>query len=247
MTPLHLLLVSLLSLLPGLSAHHQCQYLDAVQPVDIQMDLKIKPSVTPMSTHTLKGPFYLKSAHEVANLPSIVQKKNKPMAIHQTENRNEEKLLKNYASYNRWANEQFVKWLSGASEEQFYREVESSFNSLEKTLLHLWNAEYGWLQTLKGNPWGDPPGRDFEGSMEELFEGFLSTSVEFENFVHQMSEEELAGYRTLGRDGKATAVEGIILHVFNHATYHRGQLITMGRQVGLSDPPRSDYIYYIRL
>ena len=157
-----------------------------------------------------------------------------------------EHLLKSYASYNRWANERFTEWLKQASEKQFYREVESSFNSLEKTALHLWNAEYGWLQTLKGEPWGDPPGRDFEGSPEELFEGWLNTSGNFENFVRAMSEEELAGDRPLGRDREPSSVEAIVLHVFNHATYHRGQLITMGRQVGLTDPPRTDYIYYIR-
>lgn len=164
----------------------------------------------------------------------------------QTENKNEDNPLKTYASYNRWANEQFVTWLSGASEEQLFRDVESSFNSLEKTLLHLWNTEHFWLQTLEGEPWGYPLGRDFEGSPEELFEGWLDTSRNFENFVRAMSEEELAGDRSLGKDREPTAVEAIVLHLFNHATYHRGQLITIGRQMGLTDPPRTDYIYYIR-
>ncbi len=156
-------------------------------------------------------------------------------------------LLKNYASYNRWANERFVEWLQGASEEQLNKEIESSFTSLTKTLLHLWNAEYGWLQTLKGEGWGTPPGRDFEGSPQEMFEGFLATSRDFEEYVLSLSEADFKDGRPLGRDGTPTSVEGIILHVFNHATYHRGQLITMGRQAGLTEPPRTDYIYYIRL
>ena len=158
-----------------------------------------------------------------------------------------ELLLKNYASYNRWANEQFVEWLKSATDEQLNKEIESSFNSLTKTLLHLWNAEYGWLQTLKGEPWGTPPGRDFEGTPQEMFKGFLATSRAFEEYVLALSEEQFKEGRPLGRDGTPTSVEGIILHVFNHATYHRGQLITMGRQAGLKEPPRTDYIYYIRL
>ncbi|MFN2424735.1 MAG: DinB family protein [Cryomorphaceae bacterium] len=32
----------------------------------------------------------------------------------------------------------------------------------------------------------------------------------------------------------------------NHSTYHRGQLVTMGRQAGLSTPPQTDYIFYVR-
>jgi uncharacterized damage-inducible protein DinB len=155
-------------------------------------------------------------------------------------------LLKNYASYNRWANERLVEWIAGASEEQFYREVESSFNTLEKTLLHLWNAEYGWLNTVRGENWGTPPGADFDGTAEELFEGFIATSKDFEEYVLGMDSDQFQEDRMLGRNGSPTSLKGIILHVFNHATYHRGQLITMGRQVGLKDPPRTDYIYYIR-
>lgn len=156
-------------------------------------------------------------------------------------------LLKNYASYNRWANERLVNWLKGASEEQLNQEIESSFNSLTKTLLHLWNAEYGWLQTLKSKPWGTPPGRDFEGSTQDMFDGFLATSKEFEDHVLSLSKKDLQDGRPLGSDGTPTSVEAIILHVFNHATYHRGQLITLGRQAGLTEPPRTDYIFYIRL
>lgn len=159
----------------------------------------------------------------------------------------EKDLLKNYASYNRWANERFVEWLRGASEEQMKMEIESSFNSLKKTLLHLWNAEFGWLSTLKEAGWGRPPGMDFDGSMEELFEGFLATSRAFEDYVLGLAPEAYREGRPLGNDGIPTTVEDMVLHVFNHATYHRGQLITLGRQAGLTQPPRTDYIYYIRL
>jgi len=168
-----------------------------------------------------------------------------------SENRNEmteeKDLLKNYATYNRWANERFVEWLRGASEEQMEMEIESSFNSLKKTLLHLWNAEFGWLSTLKGESWGSPPGRDYEGSLDELFEGFLTTSRAFEDFVLGLEQETYREGRPLGSDGVPTTVEDIVLHVFNHATYHRGQLITLGRQAGLTQPPRTDYIYFIRI
>lgn len=60
-----------------------------------------------------------------------------------------------------------------------------------------------------------------------------------------MNEEELYDVRKIGKDQKEISIADIILHVFNHATYHRGQLITMGRQVGLTLPPRTDYIYFL--
>ena len=38
----------------------------------------------------------------------------------------------------------------------------------------------------------------------------------------------------------------IVLHVFNHGTYHRGQLVTMLRQAGVDEIPGTDFIIMIR-
>ncbi|MFK5047672.1 DinB family protein, partial [Klebsiella pneumoniae] len=35
-------------------------------------------------------------------------------------------------------------------------------------------------------------------------------------------------------------------HVMNHSTYHRGQIVTMLRQLGVTQIPQSDYIAFIR-
>ena len=154
----------------------------------------------------------------------------------------ESKLLKNYASYNTWANEQLINWLKTADPTLLQKEIESSFNSLEKTAQHLWGAEYGWLSTLKNEPWAKTPEVK---DVQELFSAFLATSKQFEAYVHSLSNEEIASTRQVG--DKSMQVSDIILHVFNHASYHRGQLITMGRQAGLAQPPRTDYVYYLRV
>jgi len=33
-------------------------------------------------------------------------------------------------------------------------------------------------------------------------------------------------------------------HCINHGTYHRGQIITIARNIGITDPPTTDYNYY---
>lgn len=154
--------------------------------------------------------------------------------------------MKEYARYNLWANERYVEWLMQATDEQMTREVESSFNSLRKTVAHLWNAEYGWLRTLKELPWGTAPANEFQGSTKEFLEAFLETSREFVGYVESLSEDDFKKAYTFSSSDKTTTAEQIMLHVFNHATYHRGQLITMGRQIGLKNPPRADFIYYVR-
>jgi uncharacterized damage-inducible protein DinB len=155
-------------------------------------------------------------------------------------------IIKDFAAYNLWANRAYVTWLNSADSSQFHQHVESSFKSLAETVVHLWNAEHGWLNTLLDQPWGDPPSKTFEGKQhQEILSAWLLTSEALANHVQQLSDEQIARVFTR-KDGSSlgTAAQ-IMLHVFNHATYHRGQLITMGRQVGLQNPPRADYIYYI--
>jgi uncharacterized damage-inducible protein DinB len=153
--------------------------------------------------------------------------------------------LKNLAAYNTWANQQLANWLQEADSVQWQQQVESSFNSLELTVRHLWNAEHGWLCTLKKEPWKQAIETDVAMSKTAVLSGFLATSKTFENFVCALSDTDFQDVRTLGKDQKNIDLTGIIQHVFNHATYHRGQLITIGRQVGLPAPPRTDYIFFL--
>jgi uncharacterized damage-inducible protein DinB len=153
--------------------------------------------------------------------------------------------IKQHAAYNTWANQQLANWLSQATEEQWHRSIESSFQTLDLTVRHLWNAEHGWLTTLKKQPWQVAIEENQPLASNDLLQGFLKTSREFQQFVDKLTEAQLEETRNLGRDAKAVTLIDIIHHVFNHATYHRGQLITMGRQAGLSDPPRTDYIYFV--
>jgi len=154
-------------------------------------------------------------------------------------------IIKDFAAYNLWANRAYVAWLSSADSSQFHQDVESSFNTLAKTVVHLWNAEHGWLNTLLEQPWGDPPSKIFEGNHREMLSAWLVTSEQLARHVQHLSDEQIAKVLTRNDGSYLGTAEEIMLHVFNHATYHRGQLITMGRQVGLQNPPRADYIFYI--
>lgn len=168
----------------------------------------------------------------------------KEQAVITNDNKMNESILKDYAEYNLWANQQFIDWLENASDEQLERELESSFSTLRATLIHLWGAEFGWLTALKNEPWSRPfEGDTFEESNSALFERFIETSTAFRTFVKNMDESSFT--QNPKKDAEYTNEE-IILTVFNHASYHRGQLVTLGRQVGLTAPPRTDYIYYVR-
>lgn len=151
-----------------------------------------------------------------------------------------------YTDYNRWANALMAEWLSTATDEQMQREINSSFNSLRSTVLHIWSAEYLWLQVLKGESYEDNPTRDYLGSTQELLTNWLQASESFHSYVATLSTDALKGKIGSSGDRAPLDVIDIIQHCMNHSTYHRGQLITMGRQAGLDTPPQTDFIFYVR-
>jgi len=38
----------------------------------------------------------------------------------------------------------------------------------------------------------------------------------------------------------------ILLHIFNHGTYHRGQLVTILQQLNIQNIPQTDFIVWTR-
>lgn len=155
-------------------------------------------------------------------------------------------ILYKYVSYNQWANEKIAKWLSNLAEEVMYKEIESSFKSIAATVSHIWGAEMGWYQVIKGEPWDDSVVREFSGGTNALLESWLNTSRAFRDYILTLKGEQFRVNKKAS-EGREFTIEEMVHHTMNHSTYHRGQLITMGRQVGLENPPRTDYIYYIRL
>ncbi len=141
------------------------------------------------------------------------------------------------------------KVISTLTEHQFIQELESSFPSIRHTLLHIWDAQDIWLERLNGRSPQTWPSASFKGTKDELIGRTLNSSTLIIEKVRRYSEEELqagVNYTTMkGNSGNAPRYQ-MFMHVINHGTYHRGQLITMLRLVGLSELPASDLIAYYR-
>jgi len=160
---------------------------------------------------------------------------------------NDTMMIHKYTAYNLWANQQMANWMEGLPDSLFEKEIESSFSSLRKTVEHLWNAEAGWLNHIQDLSWGESPSKNFLGTPNEILTEWLKVSEAFNNYVQNMTEEQLMKTKANSSGGGFTSYIEMIHHCMNHSTYHRGQIITLGRQLGLQNPPRTDFIYYIRV
>lgn len=152
--------------------------------------------------------------------------------------------LKTYAAYNLWANRQFSNWLGGLSEDKARKEMVSSFPTIRETLFHLYRAEYGWFSWIKTGEWQSVDDSWKALSTPEIWQLLCKKSKEIKDYVEDWKDSDWQVIHERSNGLKMTRAE--VFHtVFNHATYHRGQCITMGRQLGLTDPPRTDYVYFL--
>ena len=157
-------------------------------------------------------------------------------------------LVKDYAAYNLWANQAIVEWLKTHPSDALEREIPSSFSSIKQTLVHIWDTETWWLGILKGlNPESNY-GRVFEGKPEEVFAGIVKLSEEFAAYVATLSEaslQEICPFSIPYVGDFARARFEMIQHSMNHITYHRCQIITIGRNAGLTNAPMTDFMFYL--
>ena len=153
------------------------------------------------------------------------------------------------AKYNLWANQRIVAVLSGLEQEQLIQKIESSFAGVYPTIFHIWNAENIWLERLQGISLNSWPSRDVND--KDNLQKFIQTSKLFLEFLeknHRQKEFPFSeiSYSSLKGDFMNNSAYEIVFHCFNHSSYHRGQIVTMLRQLGVTNILSTDFIAYLR-
>ncbi|HVT43537.1 MAG TPA: DinB family protein [Thermoanaerobaculia bacterium] len=149
--------------------------------------------------------------------------------------------------YTDWANERMLAVLAGIDEDQLTRSLAGSFASVRETIAHIAGAEWIWLQRWKGNSPAAGPQWSREGSLAEIAEEMRRTAAERRELLAGMTESSLkekVTYRNLsGTVSWHLRVGEMLLHVVNHSTYHRGQLASKLRELGIAPKPTDLLLY----
>jgi uncharacterized damage-inducible protein DinB len=157
---------------------------------------------------------------------------------------NAKEMLHKYARFNQWAHERLLDLITNLNVDQQHVIVPSSFDSLYKTVFHVWGAESLWLGRLNQAPIaiaGDP----FNESMEKLSSALQAIDRLLVEWVESKDDNQLT--HTLHYHNKAglpfyQSYDLLLHHIFNHSTYHNGQLVTMLRALGVQKIPATDFV-----
>ena len=158
-------------------------------------------------------------------------------------------ILTQLSAYNVWANQLLLHVINQLPEEKQKQEVPSSFKSLYATLLHMFDAESIWWQRMKLQERVDIPSESFNGDLKELGNSLLHQNRLWHEWIanantHQL--EHVFHYHNLKKEQFKQPIYQMLIHVFNHGTYHRGQLVNILRQLGVEKIPRTDFIDWSR-
>ena len=110
----------------------------------------------------------------------------------------------------------------------------------------MWDAYRIWWQRLQKDSNIIGPTVNVDHPIETVVENILKYNKQWIDWVTNASIAELDSvldFKTMKGDAFSQPMRDIVLHLSNHGTYHRGQLVTMLRQLGVenrSDPSYSD-------
>lgn len=154
------------------------------------------------------------------------------------------------ARYNVWANKLIIEVVLKLDIEQLDKPIISSFDSIRKTIMHTYAAEYVWLQRLQLAEQPAWLGNEIDRPIFDVCMHWQEVSATLLKFVEKQFDdkalEHVLQYYNLQKVSTKMPVYQVLMHVFNHATYHRGQLVTMLRQAGVAKLPSTDFMIWTK-
>lgn len=157
--------------------------------------------------------------------------------------------IENLYQYDNWATNRIIDMVTPLDQEQFAKNLNSSHGGVRGTLTHIYAADWIWFERWKGNsPTSLIQESDFPtlASLKEKWEGHFG---EIERFVKSLNDKKLLerwSYKDIKGNPHAEPLGHQMQHKVNHSSYHRGQIVTMVRQLGLK-AQSTDLINYYRL
>jgi uncharacterized damage-inducible protein DinB len=151
--------------------------------------------------------------------------------------------------YHVWARERLLAAVAVLSPEQFCRDLGSSFASVRDTLAHVYGADEVWYERWRG---GTPSGLPSPGRFPDLAalrSAWAGLDPQVRDLVAGLGSEGLLRtitYRAFNGQQATLPYWQMLQHVVNHGSYHRGQVTTLLRQLGVSAGKSMDLVAFYR-
>jgi len=157
--------------------------------------------------------------------------------------------LNHLVDYNYWARDRLLDAVAALTQEQFTQDMGNSFGSVRDTIAHICDAESIWLARWNG---GQPTGFQKPDRIADLAAArreWAALERGMRDVLRNLGAEGVERnieYRDMRGAARSDVFWQMLQHVVNHASYHRGQVTTMLRQLGAQPARSMDLIMYYR-
>lgn len=157
--------------------------------------------------------------------------------------------LRALLDYHYWARDRMLDALEPLAPAQLTRDLSSSFKSIHETVVHTYSAEWAWYQRWQGQSPTAPPPADLFTDLAAIRRQWTAHEAQVRAFLGGLDDHGIARvieYKLLSGNVGSATISQMLQHLVNHASYHRGQVTTMLRQIGAAPPKSMDLIAYYR-
>ena len=148
-------------------------------------------------------------------------------------------------AYNRWADRRVLDACRKLSPEQYAAEPAPGWSSVRASVVHIVSATSNWIRRVAGEEVAGvlteadlPTVEDAERRLDQAYRTL-------DGLWPDLTPEHLAAPRPFQLRGKSWLLPPwvVLRHVVNHATYHRGQVASKLKRLGV-EQPATDFFFW---
>jgi uncharacterized damage-inducible protein DinB len=149
--------------------------------------------------------------------------------------------------YGYWMNARMLTACEALTAEQWDQPLGHSWGSVHGVLAHMLAAEVIWLARWRGHSPTSLLQAEAVPTLAEVRAEWARVEADLRRFIGECDEARLAAdFSYTNTRGQAFSVPlgPVMLHVANHGTHHRGELVAMLTVLGVPHP-EDDLLWYI--
>ena len=157
--------------------------------------------------------------------------------------------LRLLVDYHYWARDRMLEAVAALTPEQYTKDLGNSFGSVRDTILHAYFAEWVWYSRWVGTSPNLWPSVEPFPDVPAIRAAWAAHESKVRAFLGSLGEKDIDrrfDYQLMNGQPGQSVLWHMLQHVVNHATYHRGQVTTMLRQLGAAPPKSQDLIVFYR-
>jgi uncharacterized damage-inducible protein DinB len=151
--------------------------------------------------------------------------------------------------YHYWARDRLLDAVEPLTPDQFTRDMGNSFRSIRDTVAHVYAAEWAWHSRWLGNSPTALLSPDLFPDVTAVRQAWMALEAKVRALLDSLDEDgiqRVIEYKLINGQPGASVLWQMLQHVVNHASYHRGQVTTLLRQLGANLPKSTDLIAFYR-